>query len=42
VHRRLRPTDLRADGWWAGLADWTIPENERIDRDRIGLRPAQQ
>jgi peptide/nickel transport system substrate-binding protein len=42
VHRRLRPADMRADGWWAGLADWTIPANERIDRDRIGLRPAQQ
>ncbi len=42
VHRRIRTTDLRADGWWAGLADWTIPANERIDRDRIGLRPAQQ
>ena len=41
VHRRLRPTDMRADGWWAGLADWTIPPAERIDRDRIGLRPAQ-
>jgi peptide/nickel transport system substrate-binding protein len=42
VHRRLRTTNLRADGWWAGLADWTIPANERIDRDRIGLQPAQQ
>lgn len=41
VHRRIRPTDMRADGWWAGLADWTIPANERIDRDRVGLRPAQ-
>lgn len=42
VHRRIRPTDMRADGWWAGLAEWTIPANERIDRDRIGLRPAQR
>jgi len=41
VHRRIRTTDLRADGWWAGLADWTIPADERIDRDRVGLRPAQ-
>ena len=33
-----------ADGWWNSLADWTIPEGERIDRDRIGLAPrtAQQ
>ena len=40
VHKRIRPVDLRADGWWAGLADWTIPPDARIDRDRIGLRPA--
>lgn len=42
IHRRIRTTDMRADGWWAGLSEWTIPANERIDRDRIGLRPAQQ
>jgi peptide/nickel transport system substrate-binding protein len=41
VHKRIRPERLRADGWWTGLADWWIPANERIDRDRIGLRPAQ-
>jgi peptide/nickel transport system substrate-binding protein len=40
VHRRLRPEGLRADTWWANLADWSIPANERIDRDRIGLRAA--
>jgi len=37
-HKRLRQTGMRADAWWAGLADWWIPANERIDRDRIGLR----
>jgi peptide/nickel transport system substrate-binding protein len=44
AHTRLRPVGLRADGWWNSLADWTIPEGERIDRDRIGLAPrtAQQ
>ena len=44
AHKRLRPVGLRADGWWGSLADWTIPENERIPRDRIGLQPrvAQQ
>jgi peptide/nickel transport system substrate-binding protein len=40
VHRRLRPTGVRADAWWAGLADWSIPAAERIARDRIGLRTA--
>ena len=41
VHRRIRPATMRADGWWSHLSEWTIPGNERIDRDRIGLRPAQ-
>jgi peptide/nickel transport system substrate-binding protein len=41
AHKRIRVEGLRADGWWVGLADWWIPANERIDRDRIGLRPAQ-
>lgn len=42
VHKRIRIEGLRPDSWWAGLADWWIPADERIDRDRIGLRPAQQ
>jgi peptide/nickel transport system substrate-binding protein len=41
VHKRLRPVDMRASAWWFGLADWSIPPGERIERDRIGLRPAQ-
>jgi peptide/nickel transport system substrate-binding protein len=42
VHRRVRRVETsRADGWWTDVADWWIPANERIDRDRIGLRPAQ-
>ena len=40
VHRRVRVVGMRADAWWAGLADWSIPASERIDRDRIGLRTA--
>jgi peptide/nickel transport system substrate-binding protein len=40
AHRRIRMEKLRADGWFISLADWWIPANERIDRDRIGLRPA--
>ena len=40
MHRRIQPAGLRADGWHANLADWTIPTDQRIDRDRIGLRSA--
>lgn len=41
VHKRIRPAVMRATGWWSDLADWSIPPGERIERDRIGLRPAQ-
>jgi peptide/nickel transport system substrate-binding protein len=37
VHRRLRLAPFRADAWWAHLADWSIPADARIARDRIGL-----
>ena len=37
-HARIQPAFLRADGWWAHLADWTVPPDQRIARDRIGLR----
>jgi peptide/nickel transport system substrate-binding protein len=40
VHRRVRTPGLRADGYWAGLADWHIPASERIARDRVGLAAA--
>jgi peptide/nickel transport system substrate-binding protein len=41
MHKRVRPENFRAHAWWAGLPDFWIPANERIERDRIGLRPAQ-
>ena len=41
VHRRIRTTNMRPDGWWSGLADWWIPAGERTARDQIGLRAAQ-
>jgi peptide/nickel transport system substrate-binding protein len=41
AHKRIRPAGMRADAWWAGLPEFWIPANERIERDRIGLRPAQ-
>ena len=40
VHKRIRPAGMRADAWWAGIADWSIPASQRIARDRVGLRPA--
>jgi ABC-type transport system substrate-binding protein len=40
AHKRLHTEGMRADAWWSGVADWWIPANERIERDRIGLRPA--
>lgn len=40
-HKRIRPVGIRADTWWANLPEWWIPANERIDRDRIGLRAPQ-
>ncbi len=40
LHQRFRTTGLRADGYWAGLADWHVPESERIARDRVGLAQA--
>jgi peptide/nickel transport system substrate-binding protein len=41
VNRRLTLGPLRADGWFANIADWSIPPDKRIDRDRIGLGPAK-
>ena len=39
VHKRIHTTGMRADEYWAGMADWWIPAGERTARDRIGLRP---
>jgi peptide/nickel transport system substrate-binding protein len=41
IHKRIRTTPMRADGYWSGMADWWIPASERNARDKIGLRPAQ-
>jgi peptide/nickel transport system substrate-binding protein len=40
-HKRLVLTPFRPDGWHNFVADWSIPPNQRIDRDRIGLRAAK-
>lgn len=41
VNRRITLAPMRADEWWANLADWSIPPDKRIPRDRIGLTPAK-
>jgi peptide/nickel transport system substrate-binding protein len=41
LHKRIRTTPMRADGYWSGMADWWIPANQRNARDKIGLRLAQ-
>jgi peptide/nickel transport system substrate-binding protein len=37
LHSRIQPTALRADAWWARLADWSIEPTERLPRDRLGI-----
>jgi peptide/nickel transport system substrate-binding protein len=41
VHKRLRLAPLRADGWYANLADWSVDPTQRIKRDEIGLGGAR-
>ena len=40
MHKRIRPTVLRHDAWYAHLADWTIDPAQRIARDRSPARGA--
>lgn len=37
VHKRIEMPVRRADAWWAGLAEWSVPAAERIQRDNLGL-----
>lgn len=37
IHKRIRPAVLRPDAWWSNLDDWSIPLDQRIARDRVGL-----
>jgi peptide/nickel transport system substrate-binding protein len=41
INRRVNVAPFRTDEWWANLADWSIPADKRIGRDRIGLTPAK-
>lgn len=40
VHVRLQVPSARADAWWAGHKDWSIPGAQRIARDRMVPMPA--
>lgn len=42
MHRRLEPAAMRADAWWAGLAEWRIPADRREARDRAGTLAARR
>ena len=37
VQQRVHMAAIRPDSWWIHLADWYIPKNEWIARDRLGL-----
>jgi peptide/nickel transport system substrate-binding protein len=37
IHKRIRPGVLRPDSWWANFDKWSIPNDQRIARDRVGL-----
>jgi peptide/nickel transport system substrate-binding protein len=39
-HRRIKLASMRPDAWWTRIHEWSIPRNERIPRDNIGLRAA--
>jgi peptide/nickel transport system substrate-binding protein len=36
IQKRVHTAPLRADAWWAHLADWYVPPDQQIDRDRAG------
>lgn len=38
MHKRIQPAKMRADAWFANLADWTVDPSQRIDRDKGGIR----
>jgi peptide/nickel transport system substrate-binding protein len=41
-HRRIKVASMRPDAWWSRIHEWSIPRDERIPRDNIGLRVAAQ
>jgi peptide/nickel transport system substrate-binding protein len=41
VNRRIETGKLRADVWWANIADWKIPAGKRIARDASAASPTR-
>jgi peptide/nickel transport system substrate-binding protein len=41
VNRRIETGKLRADVWWANIADWKIPADKRIARDASAASPTR-
>ncbi len=41
VHKRIRTAGIRPGAWWAGLAQWSIPADQRIARDLPAPRAAR-
>ena len=39
IAKRIHTGPMRADEYWAHMADWSIPADQRIARDKIGLQP---
>ncbi len=37
MQRRIHPGYLRPDAWWAHMAEWYVPADERLPRDNIGM-----
>lgn len=42
AHERIHMAPMRADEYWAHIADWYIDEDERLPRDRIGVGAAAE
>ena len=41
VHKRIQTAGIRPGAWWAGLARWSIPADQRIARDLPAAGPAR-
>ena len=40
MHKRIHTAHITPTAWWTGIADWSIPADERLPRDGVGLKVA--